>query len=133
MADTSEAPGNQGLQGPPGPRVDSSRQSGASGDECRRITEAADYLQWSCGTFGPFWHPDGKRIIFASNMADPKGMEFDLYMINADGTGLERITYERDFDGFPMFTSNGKRLVWASNRNGSHPHDTNLFLADWAD
>lgn len=84
--------------------------------------------------FAPYWHPDGKRIIFASNMADPKsGRDFDLYLINEDGTGLERITYAPDFDAFPMFSSDGKRLVWASNRNGKVPHETNLFLADWSD
>jgi len=84
--------------------------------------------------FGPYFHPDGKRIIFASNVADPKnGRDFDLYMINEDGTGLERITYHPDFDGFPMFTSDGKRLVWASNRNGTQPHETNIFLADWVE
>jgi TolB protein len=84
--------------------------------------------------FGPYWHPDGKRIIFASNVADPKnGRDFDLYIINEDGTGVERITYAPDFDAFPMFTSDGKRLVWASNRNGKAPHETNLFLADWSE
>jgi len=84
--------------------------------------------------FGPYWLPDGKRIIFASNMADPKnGRDFDLFVINEDGTGLERVTYYPDFDGFPMFTSDGKRLVWASNRNGTQPHETNIFLADWAE
>ena len=84
--------------------------------------------------FAPFWHPDGKRIIFASNMADPKnGRDFDLYIINEDGTGQERITFHPDFDGFPMFTSDGKRLVWASNRNGTQPHETNLFLAEWVE
>ncbi len=84
--------------------------------------------------FGPYWLPDGKRIIFASNQADPKnGRDFDLYVINEDGTGQERITFHPDFDGFPMFTSNGKRLVWASNRNGKVPHETNVFLADWVD
>ncbi|HTF26033.1 MAG TPA: hypothetical protein VK937_19325 [Candidatus Limnocylindria bacterium] len=84
--------------------------------------------------FAPYWHPDGKRIVFASNMADPKnGRDFDLYLINEDGTGLVRITYAPDFDAFPMFSSDGKRLVWASNRNGQAPHETNLFLADWSD
>jgi Tol biopolymer transport system component len=84
--------------------------------------------------FGPYFHPDGKRIIFASNVADPKnGRDFDLYMIHEDGTGLERITYHPDFDGFPMFTSDGKRLVWASNRNGTQPHETNIFIADWVE
>jgi TolB protein len=84
--------------------------------------------------FAPFFHPDGKRIIFASNVADPKNArDFDLYIINEDGSGLERVTYHPDFDGFPMFTSDGKRLVWASNRNGKVPHETNIFIADWAD
>jgi TolB protein len=84
--------------------------------------------------FAPYWHPDGKRIVFASNMADPKnGRDFDLYLINEDGTGPERITYAPDFDAFPMFSSDGKRLVWASNRNGKAPHETNLFLADWSE
>src|SRR6266850_1217980 len=84
--------------------------------------------------FAPYWHPDGKRIVFASNMADPKnGRDFDLYLINEDGSGLERITYAPDFDAFPMFSSDGKRLVWASNRNSKAPHETNLFLADWSE
>ncbi len=84
--------------------------------------------------FGPYWHPGGKRIVFASNLADPKnGRDFDLYIINEDGTGLERVTYAPDFDAFPMFSSDAKRLVWASNRNGKAPHETNLFLADWVD
>jgi TolB protein len=82
--------------------------------------------------FAPYWLPDGKRIIFASNQADPKnGRDFDLYIINEDGSGQQRITFHPDFDGFPMFTSDGKRLVWASNRNGKEPRETNIFLADW--
>ena len=81
--------------------------------------------------FAPYFHPDGKRIIFASNMDDPKGRNFDLYMINMDGTGLERITANETFDGFPMFTKDGKRLVFASNRNASKVGETNLFIADW--
>jgi len=84
--------------------------------------------------FAPFWLSDGKRIIFASNQADPKsGRDFDLYLINEDGTGQERITFHPDFDSFPMFTSDGKRLVWASNRNGKVPHETNVFIADWVE
>jgi TolB protein len=84
--------------------------------------------------FAPYWLPDGKRIIFASNQADPKnGRDFDLYVINEDGNSQERITFHPDFDGFPMFSSDGKRLVWASNRNGKVAHETNVFLADWVE
>ncbi len=82
--------------------------------------------------FAPYWLPDGKRIIFASNMGntqDPAG--FDLYVVNEDGSGLMGVTLYPGFDAFPMFSSDGKRLVWASNRNGTAPHETNIFIADW--
>src|ERR1051325_10892802 len=81
--------------------------------------------------FAPYFFPNGKRIIFASNMDDPKGRNFDLYAINVDGTGLERITYNDTFDGFPMFTPDGKKIVFASNRHGAKQGDTNVFIADW--
>jgi TolB protein len=84
--------------------------------------------------FAPYFLPDGKRIVFASNVGntqDPAG--FDLYLINEDGSGLERVTTYPGFDAFPMFSSDGKLLVWASNRNGTAPHETNIFLADWVE
>ena len=83
--------------------------------------------------FAPYFFPDGKRIIFASNMDDPKGRNFDLYEIQADGSGLERITFNDTFDGFPMFSPDGKKLVFASNRNAKVRGDTNIFIADWVE
>jgi len=83
--------------------------------------------------FAPYFFPDGKRVIFASNMADPKGRDFDLYAINVDGTGLERITFNPTFDGFPMFSPDGKKLVFASNRNDKIQGETNVFIADWVE
>lgn len=83
--------------------------------------------------FCPFFHPDGKRLIFASNMNDPKKRNFDLYMINIDGTGLEQITFNESFDGFPMWNKDGTKLVFASNRNQAKPGETNVFIADWVD
>ena len=81
--------------------------------------------------FAPYFHPDGKRIIFASNWEDPRGRDFDLYLINVDGTGIERVTRSTDFDGFPMFSPDGRQLVFASNRHGKAAGETNLFIADW--
>jgi Tol biopolymer transport system component len=83
--------------------------------------------------FAPFWHPDGERIIFASNMDDPQSRNFDLYIIGADGEGMERVTHNPTFDGFPMFTRDGKRLVFASNRDNEKEGDTNIFVAEWTD
>ena len=83
--------------------------------------------------FAPSWHPDGKRLIFASNIGDPKGRNFDLYLVKLDGSGLERITFNDTFDGFPMFSPDGRRLVFASNRNAKTEGETNVFIADWVD
>jgi TolB protein len=89
--------------------------------------------------FAPSWHPDGKRIIFASNMDDWRGdikqygHNFELYFINLDGTGLERITFNTVFDSFPMFSPDGRKLAWASNRNPQKPHETDIFIADWVE
>lgn len=97
----------------------------ADGSNQRQVTRNGK------ANFAPFFHPDGERIIFASNMDDPRGRNFDLYLVNVDGTALERITWNETFDGFPMFSREGKQLVFASNRNNARPGETNVFIADW--
>ena len=84
-------------------------------------------------SFAPFFFPDGKRIVFASNYEDPSqsGRNFDLYAVDVDGKNVERITQYDSFDAFPVFSPDGKWLVFASNRGGSHPRETNLYLAQW--
>lgn len=99
----------------------------ADGSNKRQITRNGK------ANFAPYFFPDGKRIIFSSNMEDPKGRDFDLYKINIDGSGLEKITYNDTFDGFPMFSPDGKRLVFASNRNATARGETNVFIADWVE
>lgn len=99
----------------------------ADGSNKRQVTRNGK------ANFAPYFFPDGKRIIFASNMDDPKGRNFDLYKINVDGSGLERITFHDTFDGFPMFSPDGKKLVFASNRNAKTRGDTNVFIADWVE
>ena len=97
----------------------------ADGTDKRQITfnEGAN--------FAPYFFPNDQRVIFCSNMADPKGRDFDLWAVNTDGTNLERITYFKGFDGFPVFSPNGKYFVFASNRNQAKRGDTNIFIAEW--
>jgi TolB protein len=83
--------------------------------------------------FAPYLHADNQRILFASNMADPRGRDFDIYLIRTDGSGQERITFNPSFDGFPMWTHDGKKLAFASNRGTTNRGETNVFVADWRD
>lgn len=99
----------------------------ADGKNKRQVTRLG------AGSFAPFFHPDGRRILFASNVGDPRGRNFDIYVVNDDGSGLEQVTTDESFDGFPMFSPGGEKLVFASNRNGSRPGETNVFIADWVD
>ena len=96
------------------------------GSSLTQVTRDLGGANWA-----PFFAPDGKRIVFATNFKNPRGPNFDLYLINVDGTGLEQVTFSEAFDGFPMFSPDGTKLVFASNRNSTKETDTNLFIADW--
>ncbi len=99
----------------------------ADGSNIRQVTNLPR------ASWAPFFHPSGKKIIFASNYEHERGFPFNLYMINLDGTGLEKITNSDTFDAFPMFSRDGKLLVFCSNRNNGGTHDTNIFIAEWLD
>jgi TolB protein len=99
----------------------------ADGTGIRQVT-ANGAANWA-----PFLHPDGERIIFASNLHDPGRFEFALYLIRRDGTGLERLTWSESFAAFPMFSRDGRRLVFCSSRGAAAPREYNVFLADWRD
>ena len=95
----------------------------ADGTNKKQVTDNED------ANFGIYFFPNSKRIIFSSNLQEPKKGDFDLYAINVDGSGQERVTYYNGLDEFPMFSPDGKYLAFASNRNQIKKSDTNLFIA----
>ncbi|MFA6165195.1 MAG: hypothetical protein WC700_01130 [Gemmatimonadaceae bacterium] len=102
----------------------------ADGSDNRQVTALGG------ANFGPSWTPDGKKIIFASNYFAPRSGNFELFLVDASaslagGDKLEQITFNETFDGFPMFSPDGTKLIWASNRHDNKPNETNLFIADW--
>ena len=97
----------------------------ADGSHLRQVTDNG------AANFAPYWTPDGKRLIFSSNLHNVKGRDFDLFLVDADGRNIERVTHHPDFDGFPMFSPDGTHLVFASNRQQRTRGDTNVFIARW--
>jgi Tol biopolymer transport system component len=70
----------------------------------------------------PAWSPDGRRLAFVS-FADRNGASCpasncapsgELYVVNADGTGLRRLTRSRADDEHPTWSPNGARIAFAS-------------------
>ena len=102
-------------------------------DKKNVVTNVKQVTKNGKANFAPYLHPDNKRLLYVSNHADPKGRDFDVFLINVDGRGDERVTTNPTFDGFPMFSPDGKLLIFASNRNNDKDGDTNLFMADWVD
>ena len=73
------------------------------------------------------YSPDGTQIVFASNReayardlteherqlfeVDPAYM-IDLYIMDADGTNVRRLTDVGGYDGGPFFSADGRRICW---------------------
>ena len=98
----------------------------ADGSKARPITSLGQ-ANWA-----PNFTPDG-RVIFCSNHEYKRGFPFNMYLIKGDGTGLEKISRDKGFDAFPMFSPDGRKIVFCSNRNNGGTRDTNIFIADWVD
>jgi len=92
------------------------------GSNVRRLTDAPGYD--AEGSYSP----DGKLIVFCSlrhafpleklSPEDRKRMQTDpayfgdIYLMNADGSNVRRLTNTPGYDGGPFFSPDGKRVIW---------------------
>lgn len=73
------------------------------------------------------WSSDGKTIVFASNreaynrplsqaeqrlFEDDKSYFMDLYLMDADGSNIRKITQSPGYDGGPFFSADDQQIVW---------------------
>ena len=62
----------------------------------------------------PAWSPDGRRITFATE----RDGDSEIYVMNADGSGVTRLTDNGIRDGEPTWSPDGRRIAFASERDG---------------
>ena len=92
------------------------------GSSIQRLTDF-DSMSWA-----PYFHPSGAYVIFASNKLGFSN--FELYLVDARGRHEPvRVTSTEGFDGLPVFSPDGNRLCWTSNRNSQEV--SQLYLAEW--
>lgn len=62
----------------------------------------------------PTWSPDGTRVIFASSSSGDK----EIYLAEADGSNLRRLTNSNGVDEDPSWSPDGTQIVFSSARKG---------------
>lgn len=82
----------------------------ADGSGKRKLTDAPGY------DGGPFFSPDGKRIIWRRFSED--GHSADVFTINVDGTDEKRLTDFGCLSWAPYYHPSGDYIVWAANKMG---------------
>lgn len=65
----------------------------------------------------PVWSPDGRHLAFRRMLG---GMNSEVFVADADGSGAHNVTNHPAFDGWPAWSPDGTRLAFASNRNSSY-------------
>lgn len=96
---------------------------GRDGADVKRLTD------FGCMSWAPYYHPSEKYLIFTANKL---GFEnFELFIVDAEGKKEPaRVTFTKGFDGLPVFSPDGKKLCWTSNRTADGK--SQLFFADWS-
>jgi Tol biopolymer transport system component len=64
----------------------------------------------------PMWSPVSDQIVFTS-YRDGKD---NIYIVNADGTGLLQLIDNEPMEIMPLWTGDGNRIVYTTNRDGNY-------------
>ncbi len=65
---------------------------------------------------GPQWSPLGDKIVY---QADDGKSHINVFVVNADGTGVKQLTFGRGNDGQPDWSRDGNFIFWRSDQNGT--------------
>lgn len=85
----------------------------ADGKNVRKLTNAPN-----CYNGGPFFSPDGKRVIFRSDRK--KKDHLQLFVINSDGTGERALTDDLSWVFWaPYWHPDGKHIVYTAADHGN--------------
>jgi TolB protein len=110
------------------------------GGDVRRLTHRAG------PDGGPFFSPDGRQIVFRGLALSPgpelndymallrdglwRPTSLEIFVMNADGSGLRQVTELGGANFAPYFTPDGARIIFASNHHNPRGRDFELYLVN---
>jgi Tol biopolymer transport system component len=62
----------------------------------------------------PFWSPDGKQIVFQSDRHNSMMGDREIYLMDADGTNIKRLTFREESDETPVWSPDGSKILFSS-------------------
>lgn len=68
----------------------------------------------------PTWSPDGTKIAFEARYLLPAETDYEICVVDADGTDLRRLTTNAFNDEFPAWSPDGTKIAFASDRDGDY-------------
>jgi TolB protein len=93
---------------------------------------------------GPFFSPDGRLVVFRGRALAPgpelneymallrdglwRPTSLEIFVMNADGSGLRQVTTLGGANFAPYFTPDGARIIFASNHHNPRGRDFELYL-----
>jgi TolB protein len=77
----------------------------ADGSGAKQLTDTPYFINTS-----PSWGPDGKRIAFVSN----QGGSPQIYMMNTDGSGVRRLTFQGNYNQTPDWSPRGDLIAFTA-------------------
>jgi Tol biopolymer transport system component len=79
----------------------------------------------------PSYSPDGSKSVFRGDhdLVDHSGDE-ELYLMNADGTGIVQLTHNDVFDSAPAFSPDGTKLAFESARDSGDALVLDIYVMD---
>ena len=80
-----------------------------------------DAVSWA-----PFWHPNGDVLVYSKNVEGHRN--FELFLIRLSDKATIRITRNPAQDVLPVFSPDGKKLMWTSTRADGR---SQIFVADF--
>lgn len=80
----------------------------------------------------PSFSPDGKQIVFTTSRYQQPGQSnnFEIAVMNVDGTNVRRLTTSPGMDTEPVFSRDGKRIAFSSDRGGNDDLDIWVMNVD---